>query len=88
MLILGDGSITCTTSGRGNVIFGDSNGRVWLYNRHWESTPVGGWEVGPVEQLALPRHSNYLFGLGSESGVKCIKVWDLEKDCAEVRFYS
>ena len=49
---------------------------------------MGGWEVGPVEQLALPRHSNYLFGLGSESGVKCIKVWDLEKDCAEVRFYS
>ena len=83
-ILIGEGTITCTTSGRGNVIFGDSNGQVWLYNRHWESTCVGGWEAGPVEQLVLPRLSNHLFGLGCEAGVRCIKVWDLEKDCAQV----
>ena len=42
IVVLGDGSITCTASGRGNVIFGDTNGKVWMYNRHWECTPISG----------------------------------------------
>ena len=40
--MIGDGIVTFTTSGRGNVIFGDSNGNIWVYNRHWESTLVPG----------------------------------------------
>jgi len=75
-----ENKITCTTSGRGNLILGDSNGYIWIYNRHWEWTSIHGWEEGSALQLVLPRQSNFLFGLGEEKGVRCLKVWDLERN--------
>jgi len=76
---LGECQISCTTSGRGNLIVGDTGGNIWVYNRHWESTRLTQNE-GSVIQLVLPRQSNYLFGLSEIKGVRCLKVWDLERD--------
>jgi len=72
------GEMTCVATGSGNLILGDSNGNINIYNRHWESYCIPGWD-GCVLQLFLPRKSNFLFGLGEDKGVRCLKVWDLDK---------
>jgi len=74
-----DNVITCATSGRGNVILGDLKGTIWrIISRQWEVASFPGWD-GKVEELLQSRLSPFLFGLGLEGFVRCLKVWNLEK---------
>lgn len=79
-----DTVITCSTSGRGSIVLGDSKGTVWTLSRHWDVAWFPGWS-GRVDQLLQPRQTSFLLGLGLEGTVWCLKVWNLDKlDKAEV----
>jgi hypothetical protein len=72
--------ITCSSSGRGNLIFGDANGFLNMVDRDFKvySFPAYRGAVSHVEQL---KQSNILVTVGSddEGITPTLKVWNLEK---------
>jgi len=71
--------LTCCCAGRGNLVLGDLVGNIYrVLTRHWNIHTFRGWE-GKVEELVQPRQAPVLLGLGIEAGVRCLKVWNLDK---------
>lgn len=80
---LTDFTPTCSTSGRGLLIFGDANGDIRLINRDYEVVKFqaceGKGKVIALQQLKHAQHSNILVSLGDIIGNTCIKIWKLDK---------
>lgn len=90
MLLFRELNVTCSTSGRGNLIFGDKSGTIYTVNRSFEYTsfrPYGG-KVIALQQL---KRSDILASLGMESGEDeynpasnpLFKIWKLDAENKE-----
>jgi len=80
---LKDIDITCCSSGHGQLVFGDAEGRVSLVSRSCEVTTFNAFS-SRVTYLALPKQQGILVTIGlditgSDAQAPLIKVFDLDK---------
>ncbi|KFM62524.1 Vacuolar protein sorting-associated protein 11-like protein, partial [Stegodyphus mimosarum] len=77
---LKDINVTCTTSGRGQILLGDVEGNIYFLNRQFQLISFKAYElnVSHIEQLRL---NPILVSVGAdEPGINpLIKVWNVEK---------
>lgn len=75
---------TCSASGRGHLIFGDSKGAIKIANRDFDEQVFPAYEgEGGVIALHQLKRQHTMVSLGNELGNSSIKVWKLDKVDAE-----
>eukprot|EP00727_Mastigamoeba_balamuthi_P012483 m51a1_g7858 putative vacuolar protein sorting-associated protein 11 homolog (936) ;mRNA; r:250849-254074 len=71
--------VTCSTSGRGTIILGDSSGCVVLVDRNLRTTPFLAY-TDNISQMALARDRNVLVTTGhDEDGVTTLKAFAMDR---------
>ncbi|XP_078494941.1 vacuolar protein sorting-associated protein 11 homolog [Ciona intestinalis] len=75
-----DAEMTCSTCGRGVLIFGDSNGFVHMVNHNFQVSTFKAFAITVLHLFQLKQH-NMLAAVGiDEDGVNpVIKVWNMDK---------
>lgn len=82
--------VTCSTSGRGNLLFGDTTGNIYTVNRSFEYSSFRPYE-GPVIALQQLKRADILASLGMETGDNeynsasnpIFKIWKLDTGSTE-----
>lgn len=73
-------TVTCTTSGRGHIFLGDSDGVVYLIDRQLNVSSFRAFDVSITHLLHVPQ-TTFLVSVGSdEEGINpLVKFWNLDK---------
>jgi len=83
MSIFKEFSPTCSTSGRGHLIFGDAKGVIRIFNREFNKQEFSAHSAEVIEVHQLKR-SHILVSLGNELvGGPSIKIWKLDSEDGE-----
>lgn len=73
-------SITCTTSGRGQIILGDSDGYIHTINRHFLISSFKAFEVSVTHVYQSILNPILISAGADEPGINpMIKIWNQEK---------
>lgn len=77
-----ENEITCSTSGHGQKVLGDSSGKIYIFYRNWKNyNSFQGYEPGTSIVLCeLTPLNNHLVTVGYKSGNTAeVKIWNLTK---------
>lgn len=71
--------VTCTSTGRGQLLIGDSDGYIYTINRQFEQTNFRGFEICVTHIHQIVQNAYLITAGADEPGVPVVKIWHQEK---------